>query len=277
LRIDIASPQLKITGDIDLTIGYSMEMVYNNYVEAEIPIITTYMSSSSYTFDFEVSFFSIDIDINDFPEDFWNTTSSGDTLGKAIALINGIFTFMGLVGTGASVCGYALKLYGPISFSASIALFLPILFAAVSLSVELEPTYKSEAYLGAGIGCLITGIVILSVNKFLKNKDLAKRMKRTFFGVKTTLKALDLYMESFEVESPLFALLDNLTGEDQAILYQSTILNILIGTLGVLGGAIGIKSDPDQTRRKIAAYTLGILAIGIGLQLILTATNLNEE
>ena len=167
---------IQVQGAISFSLGYESGKIYNSYLDTNIPTIESSFSSNDFSFSILSYFFDTDIDIDDFPGDFWGHLSSGDNLDKILMIMNSMAATMKVCGIGFNAIAWTLGVRstktdaGSHFMAATIVWFTSL---AVSISgIMLEPDLKAEAQIGVGLALMISGITAFSTRKFLASKEI---------------------------------------------------------------------------------------------------------
>ncbi|GAI74901.1 unnamed protein product, partial [marine sediment metagenome] len=108
VTISSSLDSIQVQGAISFSLGYEEGKIYNSYLDKNIPTIESSFSSNDFSFSILSYYFDTDIDIDDFPGDFWNHLSSGDALDKILMIMNSMATTMKVCGIGFNAIAYTL-------------------------------------------------------------------------------------------------------------------------------------------------------------------------
>lgn len=283
-KIDVRYEFSSITveGDIEFYLGFDVGGKYNSYLETDIPTIESSMVSDYFSFEIISYFFGTDIDVKDFPIDFWGHTSSGETLDQILAILSSMALTMKLCGGGFSVISVALAKTtttdGGASFSTAILVWLGSLLASIGAGMAVSPEYAAEAQIGIGVALMISGIVALATEKFLSDKNINEvwNYQEKLEQYMKVFDRLDLLINVIGPSIPFTAIFDDLNSDDQGALLLRTGFDIFSSLVALLIGAGSFQVIPDPGDREMAAYIFGFLNIAVSFGFFISAAKLNE-
>jgi hypothetical protein len=282
VTISISINSLELQGAIDFSLGFEEGKKYNSYLETNIPTIEASFSSDDFSFEILSYFFGTDIDIEDFPIDFWDHTSSGDGFDNVLAIMNSMAITMKFCGIGFTLIASALakttKSDGGGSFVAAILVWFGTLSLSIGAGMALEPEKVAEAQIGIGLALMISGLTAFSTGKFLSDKDIneVRDYKENLEQLKKVLGRVNSFINIFGPNLTFSSLIDNLNTEDQEALLVRTGADIFLSFVGLLIGCVSLQTIPDPADKKMATFVFGFLNIAISFGFFISAAKINE-
>ena len=271
--IELELNQITVTGAISLEAGYDVGSTYNDFLELDIPTIESHFEAFDFRFEYSYSFISLFMGFTKVPGAIFNFTRSLTTIisamGKTMALCGTFF-----VGVAAILNFSPTYTDGGIKLVAAIVGWLVAVGMAISAELALASDKEviKEAYIGMGIGYVISGIAALisgfpSVWKQVASipdfKDQLKEYKDFFKDVKSDIDLAD----TLDIYS---------TGEVEKMIRDASF-DLLLGAMGLGIGTAALAWVWDTPSRNIAIYGIGLLCVVIGVAFIIQGINTENE